>query len=364
MPFSPPASPGSAAAPEVSVLMAVHNGERYLESALRSVMEQTLREIEIVVVDDCSTDATPQILASLATEDPRIRILTTPQNLRLAGALNVGLEQVRAPLIARMDADDLCVPHRLEVQKRFMDTHPEITLTGTSIDWIDEHGALMRRSVRGRDSFTTRWVVRFFLSISHPTFMFRPTLPDGTPLRYDAQIKLSQDHELLSRLLLNGAQIACLPDVLLSYRVHGAAVSVAKRDEQRASSKRLCTEFQRRTLPPEVFDALASVRACYFDNEAATPARIAACFAGARTMLAHDIAEAPARAAWLRRQTVQFLAWVLQRGGASKGQIARAFLRHGPDMLPAMTLRLLETKGWMPAALHSDPDVWAPAPAT
>ena len=361
--MSPVASAPTGPDPQVSVLMAVYNGERYLESALRSVMGQTLRDIEIVVVDDCSTDDSPAILQRLAADDPRIRVFTAPRNLRLAGALNLGLDQVRAPLIARMDADDLCRPDRLEIQKRFMDTHPGITLTGTSIDWIDEHGALMRRSVRGRDSFTTRWVVRFFLSISHPTFMFRPALPDGTPLRYDAQIKLSQDHELLSRLLLGGAEIACLPDVLLSYRVHGAAVSVARRDEQRASSKRLCTEFQRRTLPPAVFDALAPVRACYFDNAPATPAQIAACFAGARAMLAHDIAAAPARAPWLRRQTGQFLVWVLQRGGASKAQIARAVLRHGPDMLPAMALRLVETRGWMPAALHSDPDVWADAPA-
>jgi len=362
--MSPVASAPTGPDPQVSVLMAVYNGERYLESALRSVTEQTLRDIEIVVVDDCSTDESPAILQRLAAEDPRIRVFTAPHNLRLAGALNLGLDQVRAPLIARMDADDLCMPDRLEVQKRFMDTHPGITLTGTSIDWIDENGAFLRRSVRGRDSFTARWMVRFFPGISHPTFMFRPTLPDGSPLRYDAQLTLAQDHDLLSRLICAGAQIACLPDMILRYRVHGAAASVAKRAEQQAASRALSEAFQRRTLPPDIFDALTAMRDCFFDKASPTPDRIAACFASAHAMLAYDIAQAPERAVWLRRQTAQLLGWTLQRCGASKRQIALGFLRHGPGLLPAMALRMLETKGWMPASLHSEPDVWKGAPAS
>lgn len=87
--------------PRVSVLLAVHNGVAFVEEAVRSMMQQTLREIEIIVVDDASTDETPTILAKLAAEDPRIRRVTLAENRRLPGALNAGLEVARAPLVAR-----------------------------------------------------------------------------------------------------------------------------------------------------------------------------------------------------------------------------------------------------------------------
>jgi glycosyltransferase involved in cell wall biosynthesis len=142
--------------PQVSVLIAVYNGLPYLEAALRSIMDQTLREIEIIVVDDASTDDTPAVLARLATEDPRIRVETLTENLRLPGALNRGLELVRAPLVARMDADDIADPKRLAVQKRFMDAHPDIILCGTSIRQIDAGGTYIRTSQRPRDAVCCR----------------------------------------------------------------------------------------------------------------------------------------------------------------------------------------------------------------
>ena len=347
------------AMPDVSVLLSVHNGARYLEQAVLSVMRQTLTNIEIVVVDDCSTDETPDILARLAAEDPRIRVVRPAQNLRLARALNFGLEHVRAPYVARMDDDDICLPTRLDVQKAYLDAHPDVTLVGSSIEWIDADGRVLRRSVRGRDSFSIGWSVRFSLNVSHPTFMFRIDLPDGTPLRYDPDCSVSQDHELVSRLILCGTQVHCLPDVLLQYRTHPNATTRTKHNAQMQVAKRVCLEYQQKTLPTQVFAALAPLRECYFDFAPATRERIEGCFAGARAMVGNDIAAHPERAVWIRRQTAQLLAWSLRRGGASAATVALAFLRHGPDMLPAIALRALETKRLLPAALHSDPRVGA-----
>lgn len=356
-----PETGGDAPVPAVSVLLATHNGARYIEEAIASIRAQTLRDIEILVIDDASSDETPGILARLAAEEPRMRVIRTPENLRLAGALNFGLGHVRAPYVARMDDDDIALPERLEVEKRFLDAHPGITLVGTSIDWIDGEGHVLRRTVRSRDSFANRWQVRFALALSHPTFMFRPVLPDGSPLRYDPACRVSQDHELVCRLLLAGGEVACLPDVLLKYRTHPASVSSRRLNEQMAVARDFCVPYQRAELPAPVVEALAPLRELYFDFAPATPDRVAGAFAGARAMLAHDVAAHPDRARWLRRQTGQLLAWSLRRGGASGREVALAFLRHAPGLMPDLGLRALETKKWLPTALHSDPDVWAGA---
>lgn len=341
--------------PAVTVLLAVHNGQRYLEDALRSIMVQTLRDIEILVVDDCSDDDTPAILARLAAEDTRIRVLRAPENLRLAGALNHGLDHARGAYVARMDDDDFSFPERLDIEKRFLDAHPDITLVGSSIEWMDEDGRSLRRSVRARDSFAVRWTVRFFLNVSHPTFMFRRTLPDGTPLRYDRRWRLTEDHDFVCRLLQAGGQVVCLPDVLLRYRFHAKSVSRSKFHDQMAEAAEIGAAFQRAELPDEIYTALAPLRACYFHFAPATPDQVAGAFRGAMAMLAHDIARHPERAAWLRRQTAQFLVWALGRGNISKPALAGAFLRHAPTLIPALGLRLLETKGLLPGFMNSDP---------
>ena len=105
--------------PHVSILMPVRNEERFLAAALRSVAAQTLTDWELVAVDDSSTDATPAILAEAARRDPRIRVLR-PAERGLVPALNAGLAACRAPLVARMDGDDVSHPRRLASQAEFL----------------------------------------------------------------------------------------------------------------------------------------------------------------------------------------------------------------------------------------------------
>lgn len=113
--------------PKVSVLMPVRNAEHTLEQAAGSILRQTMPDFELVAVDDGSTDSTPDLLDRLAARDPRVRVLHRPHG-GIIDALNAGLEICRAPLIARMDADDISHPRRLESQAGFMDAHPEISV--------------------------------------------------------------------------------------------------------------------------------------------------------------------------------------------------------------------------------------------
>ena len=107
--------------PEISVIMSVYNGEEYLESAIESVMNQTFKDWELIVINDCSTDSTAEILDRLAKKDERIKVHPNEVNLRLPKSLNKAISLCSGKYIARMDADDICLPERFEKQYKFME---------------------------------------------------------------------------------------------------------------------------------------------------------------------------------------------------------------------------------------------------
>src|SRR4051812_27448620 len=112
--------------PLVSVVMTVYNGERFVVEAVRSILAQTLRDFECIVVDDGSTDATAELLAIEQTGDPRLVVHRLPSNMGFRTALNTGCRLARGALVARMDADDVSVPNRLERQVSFLQEHPHV----------------------------------------------------------------------------------------------------------------------------------------------------------------------------------------------------------------------------------------------
>lgn len=340
--------------PKVSVLLPVHNGANYVESAVRSMMAQTLREIEIVVVDDASSDGTPGILDRLAAEDGRIRVERLEPNRRLPGALNRGLELCRGEYVARMDADDLSEPTRLEVQARFLDSHPDITLVGCSVIRIDGDGKPFQTSVRAQDPFAARWMCRFMMPFRHPTFLFRRTEMD---LAYDPACTVSEDFDILARLT-ETRKVVCLPDVLLRYREHDGSLTGAKWRLMVEEAEKIAVPVQKTEMPAEVFEAMAPFRTAYFDLRPLDGTGIAALFEGLKRMAQADALESPAHRDWIRRQTAQLGAHALLRSGARKPRILAAFFGPGRDFLPALVMRFLETRRLLPAAFRSDPVIW------
>ena len=126
--------------PLVSVIIPCYNAENYVEEAVRSIMTQTYKNLEIIVTDDCSTDNTLKVLRNLAVEDSRIKIIENKENLKIVKSLNNMINIAQGKYIARMDADDISFPERIEKQLAFMDANPEYGLCGTNALCIDEKG--------------------------------------------------------------------------------------------------------------------------------------------------------------------------------------------------------------------------------
>ena len=157
-------------APDISVVMAVKNGERFLEKSIRSILGQTLTNFELIVVDDGSDDRTAEILDRFG--DARMRIVTQP-NRGLAAALNRAVSLARATLVARMDADDVAVPERLEKQLEFLASNPEVGVVGSATTMINENDDELREWVPAVSDRDIRKALIRANQFAHASVMFR-----------------------------------------------------------------------------------------------------------------------------------------------------------------------------------------------
>ncbi len=222
-------------APRVSVVMPVYNAQSYVEAACRSILNQTLRDLELIVVDDGSTDGSGAILDRLADEDPRLHLVRRP-NTGITGALNDGLAAARAPLIARMDADDLAHPERLQKQASHLDAHPDIGLLGCAWTTCTADGRrippdahLLRVWASGPEAIAARLNAGHNV-IAHPTAMFRRQAFEAAGGHYDPAYETAEDYECWLRMS-RITRIASLPEPLLDYRVHPESICATRGHE-------------------------------------------------------------------------------------------------------------------------------------
>ncbi len=223
--------------PHVSVLVAVHNGERYLRSALESILRQTVSDLELLVVDDGSTDSTPVVLA--AVEDPRLRVIRNDERLGLAGALNRGLDEVSGRYIARMDADDIALPHWLEHVLDRLTAEPDVALVGAGVLEIVSTGQLGEVHVPESGVAVTRWHSHFSASpFFHNTVAFDGELFERHRLRYDESFGESEDYELWTRVL-ELAEADAVAEPLVLYRFHPEQASRRRSELQRTLGRQV-----------------------------------------------------------------------------------------------------------------------------
>jgi glycosyltransferase involved in cell wall biosynthesis len=213
--------------PAVSVLMGVWNGAPQVREAIESALSQTMADLELIVVDDDSRDATPGILASI--RDPRFQVVRRARG-GLTSALNAALRLARAPLVARLDADDVALPERLERQLAFLSAHPDVGLVGTAAREVDASGrevAIVRPPAD--DAGIRRALIRRNPFVHSSVVMRRAALEQAGG--YDETFPVAQDYDLWMRMS-RVTRMANLPEPLVVRRLPPGRVSEARDTER------------------------------------------------------------------------------------------------------------------------------------
>jgi glycosyltransferase involved in cell wall biosynthesis len=205
--------------------MSVYNGEQHLRESIESILNQTFTNFEFIIVNDDSTDNSPEIIKSY--DDARTRIINNEKNIGLTKSLNKAIKQTRGEYIARQDADDISLPNRLELQHKFLEKHPDVALLGTGIYVINENGDEIEKRIMHPHPKTSLLKGNRFI---HGSVMFRKSVIDELGA-YNETLKYSQDYELWLRLSKK-YNVRNLTAPLYKLRMHRGSILSKKVEEQ------------------------------------------------------------------------------------------------------------------------------------
>lgn len=216
--------------PDISVIMSVYNGETYLEEAINSVINQTFKNWELIIINDCSSDKTAPILADFAKKDERIKVHTNEVNLKLPTSLNKAISLSEGKYIARMDADDICLPDRFEKQFKFMEANPDVALSSPRFLTL-KNGVYASGGISGRCDFNAIKAMLLVTNpILHPGVIAKAEVMKE--LKYDTSLTCTEDLELWTRFAKNNYKMQVLPEFLLIYRLHDKQITSTTLERQ------------------------------------------------------------------------------------------------------------------------------------
>lgn len=217
--------------PKVSVIMPVFNGAAYLSAAIDSILNQTLQNLELIVIDDGSGDHSAAIIGGYA--DPRVRFLQNPQNMGLPFTRNRGIDAAHGEYIAFLDSDDIALPQRLQLQIEYLDAHPDIAAVGASVQPINANGDVTGPDWRcpGDPNFCKAMLL-FQAYLVTSSFTARASVLHSYP--FDPRIALAEDFNLYNRLC-EKYRLLNLSQTLIKFRVHSRSTTATKRQVLRDS---------------------------------------------------------------------------------------------------------------------------------
>lgn len=239
--------------PVISIVLPVYNAGPYLIDSLASMVEQSYQEWELICINDGSTDSSPDVLNWFATQDPRIRVLHQ-SNRGLVDALNRGWQEAKAPLIARMDHDDISLPHRLAKQLDYLRNAPDCVALGGAILEIDSDSSpLGVERLPSMHAEICDNLLHRHTGLYHPTVIIRTEALRAVG-GYREEHQWVEDHDLWLRLGLRG-KLANIPDVVLCYRQHASSICWQRSQARRIRMNEVLKEaYQARglALPSEL----------------------------------------------------------------------------------------------------------------
>ncbi len=215
----------------VSVIMPVYNAEKHVEEAVNSILDQTYGAYEFIIIDDCSTDTSFELLQNLAEQDKRIKLYKNKKNSRIAYTLNRALSIASGIYVARMDADDIALPSRFDVQLKYLNENPDVALVGASLFYIEDSGNPIgyRDSICG--SSLIEKIIELRSPLAHPTWMFRKQ--EFEKIEGYREVVPAEDYDVLLRLLSAGIKFDNVPEKLLKYRISEGSTALQDGLKQR-----------------------------------------------------------------------------------------------------------------------------------
>jgi len=257
--------------PHIDFILAVHNGEHYIAETIESCLNQTYENFGIIIIDDCSKDNSPKLLENFAAQHDRITVLTNQENKGLTKSLNIAISHSKADYVARIDADDINAPNRLEQQiQAFLTTSDQkpSALCGSYADVIHADGQKVGtiEEEEFMDTISLRERIGQFKSIfPHSSFLIHRDsfMKIGG---YDETFRFSQDLKLITDFLVNGFTIACRAERLIGLRRHENNISTRKSDAQAKLAIRAIASLQDGVTPMDQSQLSVAIDRIFSDS--------------------------------------------------------------------------------------------------
>ena len=229
--------------PMVSVIIPCYNAERFVRESIVSIINQSYKNLEILVCDDCSTDSTLSIIEGLANIDKRIVVIKHEENKKIVRTLNELVGKCKGKYIARMDADDISLPNRLERQVDFLENHSEISGCGCISRYINESGTVIGVSTPPISYKEAAFAAKYYSPLTHPTVVFRREVLLNNP--YDPEFVHAEDYELWCRLIFfRKLKICNLGEILFKYRLSDTQISNVYSKEQAELAEKIYLKYE------------------------------------------------------------------------------------------------------------------------
>ncbi len=200
--------------PLVTVVLPVYNRPNVIKT-IESILNQTYKNLEILIIDNCSTDKTVEEIRKI--QDDRIRLIINEKNMGQTYSINRGLELSRGKYIARIDSDDIALPSRIEKQVEFLENNPEFVLCGSWVKYISDDDEELYTVKTCSTYEGMKFMQTIACGMYHPASMYRKDIIDTYNIRYDYNIHMAEDYDLWAKLMQHGKALN-LPEVLLYYR--------------------------------------------------------------------------------------------------------------------------------------------------
>ena len=213
--------------PKISVIMSAYNSAQYIGESISSVLNQTFRDFELIIVNDYSTDNTLEVIKTYSVQDYRIVVINNDSNLQQAISRNKAAKIARGEYIAILDSDDISLPHRLEVQYDYSRKHPDIVLIGCGAEIINDSGSVIGRKHPSSDLNKLKFELTTTNPIVHSGVFYKKTTVDSLG-GYNNNYLHSEDYKLYSDLINKDHKITNLPNILIKYRHSSSAISRTK----------------------------------------------------------------------------------------------------------------------------------------